>query len=43
MGTKERILQIRLIEKLAGCPEYAKFLGIEVGGITAAAAKRKEK
>lgn len=35
MSTKERILRIRLMEKLESCPDYAKILGIEIGGITA--------
>ena len=32
MGIKERILSIRLIEKLEIHPEYAKALGVEIGG-----------
>lgn len=30
MGARERILTIRLMEKLQACPEYARELGIEV-------------
>lgn len=30
MSTRERILTIRLIEKLQGNPEYARKLGLEV-------------
>ena len=29
MSVRERILSIRIMEKLQGCPEYAKALGIE--------------
>lgn len=32
MSTKERILALRLMEKLQRYPEYARTLGIEVWG-----------
>ncbi len=30
MGVRERILTIRLIEKIGKCPAYAKRIGIQV-------------
>lgn len=42
MDTKERILTIRLLEKLQTHPDYAKSLGIVVGnGIQAVADDEK--
>lgn len=29
MSVRERILSVRLMEKLQSCPEYARALGIE--------------
>ena len=45
MSVRERILMIRLMEKLQNRPEYAKALGIEVRGEMAplGAAQKKEK
>ena len=45
MSVKERILAIRLMEKLQSRPEFAKALGIEVCGEIAppGAAEKKEK
>lgn len=41
MSTRERILTIRLIEKLQGNPGYARKLGIEV--VNKLPAARREK
>lgn len=43
MSTRERILTIRLMEKLRICPGYAKVLGIEVlkAGVSQNSADRK--
>lgn len=43
MSTRERILTIRLMEKLRDCPNFAKVLEIEVlyGGVAQDAADRK--
>ena len=45
MSTKERILALRLMEKLQRYPEYARTLGIEVRGEVAplGATEKKEK
>ena len=45
MGTRERILAIRIMEKLQNRPEYARALGIEVCGEMAppGAVEKKEK
>ena len=45
MGTHERILAIRLIEKLWSRPDYAKALGVELHGTFAppGAIEKKEK
>lgn len=44
MGVRERILTIRLMEKLRAYPAYAKVLGIEMGdGPPAVADDKKEK
>ncbi len=45
MSGKERILAIRIIEKLRAHPEYAKSLGIEVRGVMLppGTAQKKEK
>lgn len=45
MSVKERILSIRLLEKLRNCPGYAKALGIEACGKLAppGAVEKKEK
>lgn len=34
MSAKERILRIRLLEKIRKHPDYAKALGIEAAGAT---------
>lgn len=33
MSVQERILTIRLMEKLKACPAYAKAFGVEVTGM----------
>ena len=45
MRVKERILAIRIMEKLRSRPEYAKALGVEVCGELAppGAVQKKEK
>lgn len=45
MRTKERILALRLMEKLQRYPEYARTLGIEVRGEVASPGfgEKKEK
>lgn len=42
MGIKERLLSIRLMEKLQSHPEYAKALGIEVCQLAPPGARKKE-
>lgn len=45
MSVRERVLAVRLMEKLQSRPEYAKMFGIEVRGEMAppGAAQQKEK
>ena len=42
MTTRERIMTIRLIEKLQAHPSYAKVFGIEICTIPSAEEKSKE-
>ena len=43
MGVYERILSIRLLEKLKTDPEYAKVLGIELSAVMAPPGDREKK
>ena len=43
MGVYERILSIRLWEKLQTYPEYAKMLGIELSAVVAPPGDREKK